>query len=196
MGFRGPGFSHSPDLLAELCRRGYRYDASTFPTFLGPIARAYYFFHSRLSVAEKDQRKQLFGSANQGFQRLRPYRWDKPIDGLIEIPVTTLPWLKVPIHMSYVMFLAEKSRGLAKTYFCNSLRWCRLWRVEPSMLLHPLDFIGGDVEPQLRFFPGLRLTTAAKTDLVHELLDWMRPRFECLTMERHAALTETRLPAS
>ena len=38
-GFRGPGFSLSPAVLRVLARRGYHYDASTFPTFLGPLAR-------------------------------------------------------------------------------------------------------------------------------------------------------------
>ncbi len=37
-GFRGPGYSLSPEVLACLARRGYQYDASTFPTFLGPLA--------------------------------------------------------------------------------------------------------------------------------------------------------------
>ena len=40
-GFRGPGYSLSETTLRILARRGYQYDASTFPTFLGPIARAY-----------------------------------------------------------------------------------------------------------------------------------------------------------
>lgn len=61
LGFRGPGFSYSETVLQVLSERGYLYDASTFPTFLGPIARAYYFLHSGLGKKEKDQRKQLFG---------------------------------------------------------------------------------------------------------------------------------------
>ena len=36
IGFPGPGFSWSPDLLEVLAERGYRYDASTLPTYLGP----------------------------------------------------------------------------------------------------------------------------------------------------------------
>jgi peptidoglycan-N-acetylglucosamine deacetylase len=43
IGFRGPGFSFSETTLEVLKSRGYEYDASTFPTFLGPLARAYYF---------------------------------------------------------------------------------------------------------------------------------------------------------
>ncbi len=43
IGFRGPGFSLSPTVLSVLATRGYQYDCSVFPTFLGPLARAYYF---------------------------------------------------------------------------------------------------------------------------------------------------------
>src|SRR5690606_26873309 len=38
IGFRGPSFCLSTPLLDTLCERGYRYDASTLPTFLGPLA--------------------------------------------------------------------------------------------------------------------------------------------------------------
>ena len=60
-GFRGPGFSFSESILKVLRNRGYIYDASTFPTFLGPVARAYYFMTSDLSEEEMQKRKELFG---------------------------------------------------------------------------------------------------------------------------------------
>src|SRR5207249_3944970 len=41
-GFRGPGYSLSPPVLECLARRGCRYDASTLPTLIGPLARSYY----------------------------------------------------------------------------------------------------------------------------------------------------------
>jgi peptidoglycan-N-acetylglucosamine deacetylase len=40
VGFRGPGYCLSPAILRVLARRGYRYDASTLPTWLGPLGRA------------------------------------------------------------------------------------------------------------------------------------------------------------
>ena len=76
VGFRGPGFSFSEQVLKELATRRYWYDASTFPTFLGPIARLYYFFSSNLSKQERADRKQLFGKMSEGFRPLRPYRWN------------------------------------------------------------------------------------------------------------------------
>ena len=40
IGFRGPGFSLTDQVLKILVDRGYQYDGSIFPTFLGPVARA------------------------------------------------------------------------------------------------------------------------------------------------------------
>jgi len=115
IGFRGPGFSFSPQLLSLLARRGYQYDASTFPTFLGPLARMYYFTKSSLSKEQSSQRKALFGSSKEGFRPLKPYRWQTASGPLTEIPVTTMPLVRVPIHLSYVLYLATFSRVLALT---------------------------------------------------------------------------------
>lgn len=196
-GFRGPGFSYSPTVLSVLRDRGYVYDCSTFPTFLGPIARMYYFLHSGLGRSERDKRKQLFGEWNAGFQRLRPYWWrmsetkcvptrDPGLGEILEIPVTTMPWLKVPIHLSYVMYLATYSKTIAKSYFYNAMRFCWLNRVQPSLLLHPLDFLGNDDETALSFFPGMNLGSHIKLDVARDVLGWMSRRFECVTMMEHA----------
>ena len=40
IGFRGPGYSFSAAVLRVLARHGYQYDASTLPTFIGPLAKA------------------------------------------------------------------------------------------------------------------------------------------------------------
>lgn len=193
IGFRGPGFSYSHDVLRVLEQRGYRYDASTFPTFLGPVARAYYFFNSGLSKEEREQRKQLFGAFSEGFKPLRPYPWRWYRLKLIEIPVTTLPWLKVPIHFSYVMYLAGVSPLLAKWYFKSAMTFCWLNRVQPSLLLHPLDFMGCEDDKDLAFFPGMKMKSKRKVALATQLLKWMSRKFECVTMEEHAAVIETTL---
>lgn len=193
VGFRGPGFSYSSAVLQLLSERGYEYDASTFPTFLGPVARAYYFLHSGLRKSEREQRKELFGSARAGFKTLRPHRWKSMGLNLVEIPVTTLPWLKVPIHFSYVMYLASFSELAARTYFNNALRFCWLNRIEPSVLLHPLDFLGGDDVPELQFFPGMKLKAAKKLALGTNLLHSLAGRFRVVTMRQHATAADSRL---
>jgi hypothetical protein len=136
-GFRGPGFSCSPAVLAQLKRMGYAYDCSTFPTFLGPLGRLYYFMHSSLSKDELNTRKQLFGKFSEGFRPLKPYRWRTDAGELIEIPVTTMPIFKVPIHASYILYLSCYSQLLAFTYLRMALLLCKLTGTPPSILLHP-----------------------------------------------------------
>ena len=141
IGFRGPGFSLSDDVLRVLVERGYEYDCSTFPTFLGPLARLYYFLTARLDEQQKNERKKLFGTWDEGFKPLRPYLWEIGDDeshaiklrklksaigyrpsaigrtGMLEIPVTTMPWFKVPIHVSYLLYLDQFSRFAAINYW-------------------------------------------------------------------------------
>jgi peptidoglycan/xylan/chitin deacetylase (PgdA/CDA1 family) len=185
-GFRGPGFSLSLAVLRVLARRGYRYDASTFPTFLGPLARAYYFLTARLTPEQRAQRKQLFGTLGEGFRPLRPYLWQTP-DGLLpEIPVTTLPGLRVPIHVSYLLYLSRFLPRLALAYFRAALRLCRWTATPPSLLLHPLDFLGAEDVPELAFFPAMGLPAARKLSFVGEVLDLYAAWFRVVPMGRHA----------
>jgi hypothetical protein len=185
-GFRGPGFSLSAAVLATLKRRGYRYDASTFPTFLGPLARTYYFFTAKLSAEEREQRKALFGSAREGFRPLRPYLWRLDEGRLLEVPVTTMPLLRVPFHVSYLIYLAGFSPVLARLYFGLALGLCRLTGVQPSLLLHPLDFLGADdgIEP-LKFFPGMGLPSATKLGWMNDFLGAYARRFRVVPMGAH-----------
>ncbi len=112
-GFRGPGFSWSSDLLHVLESRGYEFDASTLPTYLGPLARLYYFWKSDLTRKEKKARKELFGKFNEGFRRLKPYYWDLGNGKkIMEIPVTTMPVFKLPFHLSYLLYISNISTGL------------------------------------------------------------------------------------
>ena len=194
VGFRGPGFSLSNEVLQTLVRRGYEYDCSTFPTYLGPIARAYYFFKSSLSSQEKEDRKELFGSWKDGFQSNQPFRWNAANSQLLEIPVTTMPLFKVPIHASYIMFLASFSTMLAKSYFWTAIKFCKLARVQPSFLLHPLDFMGEEDDSDMEFFPGMNQPAQKKINLLSDCLKMLERHFELVTMREHAlALAGKRL---
>jgi len=197
-GFRGPGFSWSPTLLEVLAARGYLYDASTFPTYLGPLARAYYFWTAKLSRAEREKRKALFGDFREGFRPLKPYHWRLGSgDRLLEIPVTTMPVLKAPFHLSYLLFLSRYSEGLMMAYLRTAIALCRATGVEPSFLLHPLDLLGGDQVPQLAFFPGMDLPHRRKAALFERVLGVLGEHFTLVPMGEHAAAIEARrnLPA-
>ncbi|MET0753779.1 MAG: polysaccharide deacetylase family protein, partial [Pyrinomonadaceae bacterium] len=126
VGFRGPGYSLSPTVLEVLSERDYEYDCSTLPTYIAPLARAYYFFKSpEMSDEEREKRKKLFGKFSDGFQSLKPYRWQIGEKSLVEIPVTTLPVFKTPIHPSYVIYLSTFSKTLARAYWKTAVEMCR-----------------------------------------------------------------------
>ena len=189
-GFRGPGFSLSNDTLRVLTEREYLYDASTFPTFVGPLARAYYFLTSgNLSKEEREKRKKLFGTVRDGLRDLRPYVFTSPAPRsweLLEIPVTTLPFARIPMHMSYILYLATHSLALARAYIRTALALVRKADLELSFLLHPLDFLGNDRVDKLSFFPGMRMPTDFKLRLFDEVMTLIGDSFETVTMSAHA----------
>ena len=186
-GFRGPGFSCSQTVLEQLLDLGYDYDASTFPTYLGPLARAFYFMTAKLSDSDKEKRDALFGGLSDGMRPNKPYRWQLSRGQLVELPVTTFPVVKTPFHLSYVLYLSKFSATAATTYFASAMRACRLAGVEPSLLLHPLDFLGADEVDGLDFFPAMDLPGALKRQRVAEYLRVMGRSFNILPVGEHVS---------
>lgn len=182
-GFRGPGFSTSPLVRDVLVERGYEYDASIFPSALGPVARLFFFLNSKLSTEEKEKRKGLYGKFSDAFGRMQPFTWP---NGLVEIPVTTMPILRVPVHTTYLMFLAQKSEALAKAYWSMNIALSRLRNVAPSLLLHPTDFLDVTDVPQMDFFPGMKVPAAKKIALVEHTVRSIQRHWQTGSMSAQA----------
>ena len=186
--FRGPGFSWSNDLLEVLSDKDYILDASTFPTYIGPLARMYYFWKSDLSKEEKKDRKELFGSFSEGFRSLKPYHHNlNNGKKLLEIPVTTIPIFKIPFHLSYLLYLSGISMPLMRFYLWFAVFMCRLTRTRPSYLLHPLDLIGGDQVTELAFFPGMNISSEKKVKVFKIVIKKLKKHFELVNMTEHAS---------
>lgn len=187
VGFRGPSFCLSTPLLETLKARGYVYDASTLPTFIGPLARAWYLARADLSADERRKRSLLFGTMKDGLRPIRSYEWTLDSGSLLEIPVTTTPLLRAPFHLTYLSFLATRSQFAADAYWAGALAACRLFGVEPSVLLHPLDFLGSDDLDILSRFPGMLLPAERKLAIVDRVLGDLARTHDVLTMRGHAA---------
>lgn len=188
-GFRGPGYSVSGEVLRALVRRGYKYDASTLPTFIGPLARAYYFRTTHFADDEARRRAALFGSLRDGLRPLRPYLWRAGPGGddLVELPVTTMPGLRTPFHLSYLLWLSAYSPALARLYFRMAMTLCGVTGTAPSLLLHPLDFLGREDIPDLSFFPAMQLARERKLEIAAETIDAFARRYTVRTLADHAA---------
>jgi peptidoglycan/xylan/chitin deacetylase (PgdA/CDA1 family) len=185
VGFRGPGYSLSPGTLRELVRHGYLYDATTFPTFVMPLIRRYFFAKSNFTLEEKRQRRWLGGRLQECFRPNKPYFWNVDGKRLVEIPVTTLPGFRLPMHMSYLMALYEFSERLALGYLDLSLCLCRLMDVHPSLLLHPTDFLGQEDGQGLFITPGMKLPVGRKLKFIDQVLGRLRSTFSVVTIREH-----------
>jgi hypothetical protein len=53
-------------------------------------------------------------------------------------------------------------------------------------LLHPLDFLGGDVESRVGFFPGMTLQTEQKLEFFDDVVRELGRKFELVDMPTHA----------
>ena len=184
-GFRGPGFSLSTSTLNVLHARGYEYDATSFPNVLNPLARAYFFYKSQLSDEEKQQRKALFGTFSDAKRPVKPYRWSLEQGELLELPVTTMPLFKVPVHFSYLVYLASYSSVVASLYTSMAASMCKLTGTEPSLLLHPLDFMGVEDKTGLEFFPAMTMPVERKLELMDGFFSRLQKTFRPVPMGEH-----------
>jgi hypothetical protein len=97
-----------------------------------------------------------------------------------------MPFLRTPIHLSYLLYLSGISRGLALSYFQAALRLWRTSSTSPSLLLHPLDFLGADDRVGLEFFPAMQLASRQKLEFVSEVIRMYRGEFQVVPI-RHQA---------
>lgn len=192
IGFRGPGFSLTDEVIAELATRGYAYDATVFPNILNPLSRAYYFRTTKLSPEELEERSALFGTVADALRPNKAFRWQPRGGGeLLEIPVTTFPGMRTPTHLSYLGYLGGKAAPVASAYYRTALALTRATRNPPSMLLHPLDFLGSDDETDLGFFPGMDMPSSRKLELAHKFLDILESSYRLVPMEEYAGEVTT-----
>jgi len=187
VGFRGPGFSWSLDLLDLLEKRGYLYDTTVMPTYIGSIARAYYFRNSKLTRDEKRMRMEGGRGFKDGMRPVKPYFWGLNSGRhLLEIPVTTVPMLKTPFHMSYLLFLNQYSTGMMLAYLKLALFLCRLTGTEPSFVIHPTDLLTAEQVPFMRFFPGMSMTATEKRKILRRVIEEFSKSFRLVNMQTYA----------
>ncbi len=182
MGFRAPGYSLTQRVIEVLSKRGYIYDSSTLPTLITPLARAYYFSTGKFSKEEKEKRNILCGSLYDGLRPLTPYRWD--VDKtLLELPITTFPVLRTPVHSSYLYALFLISMEAALFYLSLALSLVRTLGIPPVIILHPPDFLGVDDTSDLQYFPAMNRSWQEKSIFMGRIMDMLQDSFECVPLQ-------------
>ena len=185
-GFRAPSFRLSSGLITALAARGYSYDASAFPNSIGPLARWWHFRSIAASTALKLEQSDLFGNFADARTPLRAHRIQVGDYKLLEIPVTTFPLVRLPMHFTYINFIADSSETLAEKYFSTALQLCRIFSLAPSILLHATDFVGNDDAGCPTFLPGMRRSATAKLAFTQRLLRTLTSQFRLKTLVDYA----------
>lgn len=99
-GFRAPTYNVNGFILRLLQETGYLYDSSILPTFISPIYRMLNVHCRTKSLA--------YGSVSHVLAPLAPYHpdeinpWRRGSMSIVEIPISTVPFIRLPFHTSYV----------------------------------------------------------------------------------------------
>ena len=173
-GFRAPGYTLSPALLAAVRARGYLYDSSLLPSPAYYLAKAaavgFYALRGRPSQS-------ILGNVGQLFSRRGPHLRE----GVRELPVATLPLVRGPVFGTVVLGVGE---GFAGTLL-------RLGEAggHINLELHGIDALDATDagSPELaRRQPGLQLPAREKLGRLRALLRKLRARGEACTLEAAA----------
>jgi len=69
---------------------------------------------------------------------------------------------------------------------------CRLSGTEPSLLLHPLDFMGAEDNTGLEFFPAMTMAVDKKLELMDGFFSRLEASFRPVSMGEHISLINDR----
>lgn len=178
LGFRGPGFTWQPALFGILADRGYRYDSTVLPTFVGPVVERAFFRSARLDPEARGIRRGMFGRFRDGVRPNRPHVVSAPAGrAILEYPPTTMPIVRLPWHPTWLQLLALRSEPLAMAWHRLGVAGCRLAGRGPTVVLHPTDFLGDDLVPELSFFAPMRRPTALKRAFLGRVLAALQASF-------------------
>ncbi len=124
VGFRAPGWNVGDSALPILVARGYGYDSSVFPTIASPALKAAHWYVTR--GCPRIERTTM-GRLSYMTAPVLPYRTTRNglgrrgRDGIVEIPITVLPWTRLPFSATFLVatgfdifrrsYLALRNRG-------------------------------------------------------------------------------------
>ena len=146
-GFRAPGWDAPAAVRRAIADAGYRYDASAFPS---PMLVA-----NRIAVARRGGRWRTLLAASwpTGSWSRRPRRRG----GLVEIPIATTPWLRLPCYHTLAHVLPDR-------IFDRILDACLRDEAPVGYVIHAVDALALDdgVDPRLARHPGMDRPLEAK----------------------------------
>ncbi len=183
-GFRAPGYTLSPTLLAALLRRGYRYDASVFPAVPYYLAKALVLLGMRLlgrtSASSLDSPAVLW-APRQPYAPDAEQPYQRGAAALLELPMSVTPLFRVPFFgtllTSFPSWAVRAAyQGVARDEFV-------------SLELHAVDVLDtadGIPEALVRAQRDVRVARAQKEARLLEVFGWLARDFRVCTLGQAA----------
>jgi len=166
-GFRAPGFAINKDASAMLLEAGYLYDSSVLGTYLAYLVELFSGLSYPKWAMMTAPASPYISSPDDIFKRGK--------GGIAEIPVTTLPLLRLPIHFSYA--------ALGGRLYCRFMKTV-LKNENPrfvNYLFHPLDLLDGrSIKIDAKVY-GLAKDSRTKMSMASDILGFFKDRYHIVT---------------
>jgi hypothetical protein len=167
VGFRAPSWDLSLDVLHALAGAGYDYDASTYPSLLLPLVR--------MAVARRSREGRVRTAPGLWRGVFGPSRVHRiPIDGrcLMEVPICTAPWVRLPYYHTLRFLMPSLAFGVIEALALRR-------RAPAAYQFHAVDFMGvkaDRLDRRIGRHPGMRMPLQAKLDLAARAIDRLSRR--------------------
>ena len=183
-GFRAPSNDVDNETLHILADRGYVYDSSLLPTYAGPLIRMIKFWGLKIN-----RKHHYLGKSYYGRAPLHPYHPDEAAVhktgnmSLIEVPITTMPYVRLPIHGSFHFALARF--GLQSLLFHVGCGLVKTTNVPLNYLFHTNEFSDSFSDKRIKRQLGLDLPVSKKTRMCEHILQTLSSECICVTTEEY-----------
>ena len=170
VGFRGPGYYIDDEIVEILVKNDYLYDSSVLPSFAIFMMKAFITLKARSTVDKAFGRKR-WALASQKIQRLN-YKND-PHKLFYEIPISTMPFLRLPIHSTFIYLLGRRYLSIAE-------KLMKRFSDRYTCLFHAIDLLDCSSNLLISKVPSLKWQYEDRLSLVSNMLDNLK-EYEVLT---------------
>lgn len=181
VGFRAPGYDIDKQIFDLLEKFGYLYDSSIWPSYLSPFLKLWQrFIISKRSTGYNYSLSLMFSPIKPYFPSEKNFYWPGSRN-ILEIPVTTLPFLRMPFHFSY-LFLGKKQ------YFNFGL-WLLKRRCKYlNFIFHLIDLVGSDRLKDTHFLFSPKMLTETKLKIAEYVLSKIQKEYTLLPTRELCAI--------
>ncbi|MBI2145784.1 polysaccharide deacetylase family protein [Candidatus Woesearchaeota archaeon] len=171
-GFKAPGYDVDTKILSLLAEKGYLYDSSVIPTPAYPLLMKINSILTR-SVSRNHGPRWSWGMApNAPYHPSSKKVWRKGNNPLLELPCTTFPVLRIPIHATFAV-------KLGYPFFRGALEVVKKRAIPLNYEFHAADLSDTIIDSRLGHLQGIPIEK--RMALVRKMLAAISTNYELRT---------------